>query len=143
VIAGLRPLSPLGVELEYIDFGNPGSGLDLSGLGGLTRVAERAVALFGVGYLPLPVPFWEVYGKLGVARLRTTLTELGPEPLCPVGLVLCVQSTFNQTSWRTSIAFGAGGQRKMGRLAIRAEYERIGVSGNDPDIFSLGLTWTL
>jgi hypothetical protein len=31
----------------------------------------------------------------------------------------------------------------MGRLAIRAEYERVSASGGDPDIFSLGVTWTL
>jgi hypothetical protein len=143
VIAGLRPLSPLGVELEYIDFGNPGSGLNFPGLGGLSKVDERAVALFGVGYLPLTVPLWDVYGKLGIARLRTALTELGPEPLCPVGLTPCVRPTLNQTGWSTSIAFGAGVQRKIGHLAIRAEYERIGVSGSDPDIFSLSLTWAL
>ena len=150
VIAGLRPLSPLGVELEYIDFGNPGSGLNFPALGGLSKVDERAVALFGVGYLPPHVPFWDVYGKLGIARLRTSLTEIGPEPLCPVGLIGCFQPTlprrvpsFNQTSWSTSVAFGVGAQRKIDHLAIRAEYERIGVSGNDPDILSLSLTWTL
>ena len=143
VIAGLRPLSPLGVELEYIDFGNPGSGPDFSGLGGLTRVDEKAVALFGVGYLPLPVSYLDVYGKLGIARLRTALTGLGPQPFCPVGLIPCVQPTFHQSDWNTDVAYGAGVQRKMGGLAIRAEYERIGASRSDPDIFSLGVTWTL
>jgi hypothetical protein len=143
VIAGLRPLSPLGGELEYIDFGNPGSGLGISGPGGLTRVDEKAVALFGMSYLPLPVSFLDVYGKLGIARLRTTLTGLGPLPFCPVGLIPCVQSTFNQSDWSTNLAYGAGVQGKMGRLAIRAECERISASGGDPDIFSLGVTWTL
>jgi hypothetical protein len=34
-------------------------------------------------------------------------------------------------------------QGKIGHLAIRAEYKRINASGGDPDIFSLGVTWTL
>jgi len=52
VIAGIRPLSPLSVELEYIDFGNPGSEGMHAPFGGLTRVDEKAVALFGLGHLP-------------------------------------------------------------------------------------------
>jgi hypothetical protein len=31
VTAGIRPISPLGVELEYIDFGNPSAGIGTSG----------------------------------------------------------------------------------------------------------------
>src|ERR1700720_4096979 len=33
VAAGIRPILPLGVELEYIDFGNPSAGLSNTGLG--------------------------------------------------------------------------------------------------------------
>jgi hypothetical protein len=142
-IAGFRPLPPLGVELQYIDFGNPSTELGFAGPGGLTKVGEKAVTLFGVSYLPLPVSFLDVYGKLGIARLRTTLTGLGPLPFCPAGLFPCVQSTFKQTDWSTDLAYGAGVQGKIGRLAIRAEYERISASGGDPDMFSLGVTWTL
>jgi opacity protein-like surface antigen len=141
VIAGIRPLSPLGVELEYIDFGNPRSGLVFSGLGGLTRVDEKAVTLFGLGYLPLPVPFLDAYGKLGIARLHTTWTGLGPVPYCPVRVTACLQPTFNQSNWSTNLAYGAGVQGKVGRLAVRAEYERIRASGGGPDAFSAGVTW--
>src|SRR6202161_3309388 len=41
VTAGVRPISPLGVELEYIDFGNPSAGLSNAGFGGLSKADQR------------------------------------------------------------------------------------------------------
>jgi opacity protein-like surface antigen len=140
--AGIRPISPLGVELEYIDFGNPSAGLSSSGLGGLSKADQKAVTLFGLGYLPLPLPFLDVYGKQGIARLHTTTTEISPIPFCPVGFTSCSPTTFNISDSSTNFAYGAGVQGKVGSLAIRAEYERISASGGNPDIFSLGVTWT-
>jgi opacity protein-like surface antigen len=142
VTAGIRPISPLGVELEYIDFGNPSAGLPNTGLGGLSKADQKAVTLFGLGYLPLPVPFLDVYGKLGIARLHTTITEVSPIPFCPAGSTSCSPTIFNMSDSSTNFAYGAGVQGKIESLAIRAEYERISSSGGNPDIFSLGVTWT-
>jgi hypothetical protein len=142
VTAGIRPISPLGVELEYVDLGNPSAGLSNIGLGGLTNADQKAVTLFGLGYLPLPVPFLDVYGKLGIARLRTTTTEVSAAPFCPVSATPCSAATFNMSDWTTNVAYGAGVQGKIGTLAIRAEYERINASSGKPDIISLGVTWT-
>jgi hypothetical protein len=142
VVAGLRPISQLGVELEYIDFGNPSAGLSNTGLGGLSKADQKVVTVFGLGYLPLPVPFLDVYGKLGIARLQTATTEVSPTPSCPAGFTSCNPTTFNIADSSTNFAYGAGIQGKIGSLAIRAEYERINASGGDPDIFSLGVTWT-
>jgi opacity protein-like surface antigen len=142
VTAGVRPISPLGVELEYIDFGNPSAGLSNAGFGGLSKADQRAVTLFGLGYLPIPVPFLDVYGKLGIARLHTTTTEVSPIPFCPAGFTSCSATTFNISDSSTNFAYGAGVQGKIGSLAIRAEYEGISASGGNPYIFSLGVTWT-
>ena len=139
--AGIRPISALGVELDYIDFGNPSSS-NISGLGGISQADAKALTLFGLGYLPLPVPFLDVYGKLGIAQLRITTTEVPPAPLCPAGVTPCLATTFNTSTSSTNLAYGAGVQGKIGSLAIRAEYERISASGGNPDMFSLGLTWT-
>jgi hypothetical protein len=57
---GIRPTSLLGAELEYIDFGNPRGGNAISGLGGITQADAKALTLFGLDYLPLPVPFLDV-----------------------------------------------------------------------------------
>jgi opacity protein-like surface antigen len=143
VTAGIRPMSALGVELQYIDFGNPSAGLSNTAFGGLSKADQKAVTLFGLGYLPLPVPFLDVYGKLGIARLHTATTEVSPIPFCPASFTSCGSpAAFNLSDSSTHFAYGAGVQGKLGSLAIRAEYERIGASGDNPDIFSLGVTWT-
>ncbi|MGB6310743.1 MAG: outer membrane beta-barrel protein [Steroidobacteraceae bacterium] len=142
VTAGIRPISPLGVELEYIEFGNPSAGLSNAALGGLSKADQKVAALFGLGYLPIPVPFLDVYGKLGIARLHTTTTEVSPIPFCPAGFTSCNPTTFNIADSSTNFAYGAGVQGKIGSLAIRAEYEGVSASGGNPYIFSLGVTWT-
>jgi opacity protein-like surface antigen len=142
VTAGIRPISPLGVELEYIDLGNPSAGLTDADFGGLSKADQKAVTLFGLGYLPLPVPFLDVYGKLGIARLHTATTEVSPIPFCPAGFTSCRPTAFNISDSSTNFAYGAGVQSKIGSLAIRAEYERISASGGNPDLISLGVTWT-
>jgi opacity protein-like surface antigen len=141
MIAGLRPIPPLGVEVEYIDFGNPSDGSNAI-FGELSNADQKAVTLFALGYLPLHVPFLDIYGKLGVARLHTATTEVSPMPVCAAGSTSCGPETFNISSSSTNFAYGAGVQGKIGSLAIRAEYERISASGGNPDIFSLGVTWT-
>jgi hypothetical protein len=140
VTAGVRPISPLGVELEYTDFGNPSPRVTDAGFGALTQSSAKALTLFGLGYLPLPVPFLEVYGKLGIARLHTRTTELSPTPSCPAGDAPCGPMTFNISDSSTDVAYGAGIAAKTGALAIRAEYARIGASGGNPDVISLGVT---
>lgn len=141
-IAGIRPISPLGIELEYIDFGNPSTGVTLTGPGALLAAEAKAVTVFGLGYLPLPVPFLDFYGKLGLARLRTTLTAISPAAFCPVGAgPPCGAMIYKQSEWSTNLAYGAGVQGRMGKLAVRVEYERISAGDRTPDIVSLGATW--
>jgi hypothetical protein len=142
VTAGIRPIPPLGVELEYIDFGNPSAASEIGGFGGISQVDAKALALFAVGYVPLPAPFLDLYGKLGIARLHTTVTEVPPVPDCPGGASSCAATPFNISGSNTNVAYGAGLQGKFGSLAIRAEYERIAASGGNPDLVSLGVTWT-
>ena len=79
VIAGVRPISIVGAEFEYIDFGQPGNrfynSYNYYNSNGFDS-HPRAAALFGVGYLPLPIPFIDVYGKAGIARLRNDVTTV-------------------------------------------------------------------
>lgn len=145
VTTGIRPLSALGVELQYMDFGKASTGVVPTGGGTLLSAEAEAVTMFGLGYLPLPLPFLDVYGKLGVARLRTSLKEIGPIAIiCPIGAALmpCQPPTFNQVDWTTNLAYGAGVQGRIRNFAIRAEYERISGGERTPDMVSLGVTWT-
>jgi hypothetical protein len=143
VAAGIRPFQPLGLELQYIDFGRirAGSG-GIGGQGGITAVDAKTGTLSALGHLPLPVPFLDLYGKVGVARLHETTTEIGPAPYCPVGVIPCGPGSADISNWNTHFAYGAGFQGKVGSLAIRAEYDRVSASGENPSIASLGVTWT-
>lgn len=133
LIAGVRPIPIVGVEYEYIDFGHPSHSYDANGFGyyGLDS-HPRASMLFAVGYLPLPIPLVDVYGKAGVARLQTDVTtfQSGTD----------LYSRQNETDNR--FAYGVGVQSKVWGVAFRAEYERISSQFGDPDALTVGATWT-
>jgi hypothetical protein len=135
LIAGLRPISLLGAELEYIDFGRPNSQV-----GALVQAQAqaKATALFGLLYAPIPVPMLDIYGKLGLARLQSTVSATSS-----CGTVIgCTPGSTRLSDASNSLAYGGGAQLKFAPLAVRAEYERISASGGDPDLFSLALTWS-
>ncbi len=89
-IAGIRPLPIVGAEVEYIDFGHPGSDdyyYDRYHYYGPDS-HPRAIAAFAVGHIPLPLPFLDVYAKAGAARaahrcerLRRTELRRLPRPV--------------------------------------------------------------
>jgi opacity protein-like surface antigen len=142
LIAGVRPIPILGAEYEYIDFGQPGnhSGYyDTNYYGRDTH--PRASALFAVGYLPLPIPLIDVYGKAGVARLQTDVTTLVPSCATPPNCAAPpTYSRQNQTDNR--FAYGVGVQSKYWGVSFRAEYERISSQFGDPDALTVSATWT-
>jgi len=126
--AGVRPISPLALEFDYIDFGSPNGYAGLFSTNGNADMTASAV--FAVGYLPMPVPFFDLYGKIGVARLQTDTNVLGPH------------GPFRLSYTDTDLAYGAGVQWKFSNIAVRAEYERISDSNGDPDAFVIGVNWT-
>jgi hypothetical protein len=135
-MVGIRPLSMVGAELEYLDFGNPSYTS-----GPATGVVDsKAVALFGLLYAPIPLPVFDLYGKLGVARLQADVNGQFHGLFCPVGFPNCGTIAVNRHD--TGVGYGAGVQFKFAAAAVRAEYERVNTSSSSPDMFSLGLTWT-
>jgi hypothetical protein len=42
----------------------------------------------------------------------------------------------------TDFLYGAGAQLKLSALAVRLEYERIDDARGNPDLLSVGVTWT-
>jgi hypothetical protein len=144
VLLGLRPIPLVGAELEYLDFGHPHAETSLPNAintGVRTDAHPRATALFGVIYAPIPVPLLDIYGKLGVARLRTAVNAslyctAGP---CGVGTFV---APFALSRTDTRLAYGAGMQFRFAAFAGRMEYERINSGGGDPDLVSLGFTWS-
>jgi hypothetical protein len=143
---GIRPVRLLGAELQYLDFGNA----DWSRSGGnttlgyqfpvSTTVHTNAEALAAVLYAPIPVPFFDVYAKLGPAHWHSTVNgEIFGLP-CPNILANCGRIAAKQDS--TDLVYGAGLQFKLGPAALRAEYERIEAYPEYPYMYQLGLTWT-
>jgi hypothetical protein len=147
--AGIRPISIAGAEVEYLDFGHPGSDQNYyyydNNYGPDSH--PRAIAAFAVGYLPLPVPFLDVYGKLGVARLHTNVNGFDgiASPACQLascGVGGGPAYYVSESRWDTRFAYGVGLQTKFGALGVKAEYERINSPYGDPDIFTVGASWT-
>jgi hypothetical protein len=142
-IAGVRPLPFIGAEVEYIDFGQPGNHHFFSNSFNTNGFDShpRAGVLYGVGYLPIPVPFFDVFGKAGVARLQTDVTTI--TSYCPPGsncLAPITISRHNETD--NKFAYGVGVQSKAWGVAFRAEYERISSQFGDPDALTVSATWT-
>jgi opacity protein-like surface antigen len=141
VIAGVRPIPWVGAEFEYIDFGQPGdhNGFYNSAYYGLDS-HPRAPALFAVGYLPLPIPFFDIFAKAGVARLETDVTTT-VTPTCTVGPG-CQPYSYRHDETADKLAYGAGVQSKWWGVSFRAEYERISSTYGDPDALTVSATWT-
>jgi hypothetical protein len=136
---GVRPISLLGAELEYIDFGHASQTTTIGLEEDRADLRARALSFFGVFYAPIPVPAFDLYAKVGMSSLHSTVNEVGRAridcfpTLCPWYV--------HRDGTESRIAYGAGLQVKLARFAIRAEYEKIRASTGDPSLMSLGLIW--
>ena len=142
LLLGLRPISLLGAELDYMDFGHARFAGPPSSFGTALRgdTHPKATALFGVIYAPLPIPLLDVYAKAGVARLQTVVNANSFCAVSPCVVTTTAPFALNRTDAR--LAYGVGMQFKFAAFAGRLEYERIDASSGDPDVTSVGITWS-
>ena len=123
IIAGIRPLDWLAVEVNYVNFGSPDdtiAGVKLKSEGdGFTG--------FAVGFLPLgPV---DVFAKVGAISWDAEVTN--------------PQLARRGKEDGTDFAYGVGVQFRLLSLGLRAEYEVFDIgSVDDANMLSLGLTYT-
>jgi len=145
VVLGVQPLPWLGAELAYLDLGHPHVNTTARGLPLVADAEVRGEAAFVVAHLPnVPLPRLHVYGKLGVAHLRTTAnaTDVGHPDCTQVCTdIAWIPGTYRLDATSTDLAYGAGVQLKLAALGVRLEYERVSVRGGDPDLLSAGVTW--
>ena len=114
--AGVRPLNWLAAELDYIDLGS-GSSSTTSSTGNTTTHADgNALAAFAVGFLPIPLPVVDIYGKAGLARWKLNGDVNGPT----VSL-----GSFSTNG--TEFAWGIGVQAHISMVGARLEYENFNV----------------
>ena len=141
-VFGFRPLNSfIGAEVTYIDFGQPGHRYrdDPNFFGDDSH--PRAPVLYGVAYLPIPVPYLDVFAKAGVARLQMTLTQF---ECTDIGTGPChsFAAVGRDDITQTKFAYGAGVQSKFPfGLTVRAEYERISSPFGDPDALMVSAFW--
>lgn len=122
LIAGYRLMPAFGVEGTYTKFGKAEA--PSVAVGGPFEAKAKAFSLFGVGFLPVgPV---ELFAKAGAARIDADGN---------VGAVLFEDK-------KIEFAYGAGAQFRIGRLGLRAEYERIDTDViGDLDVISAGAVY--
>ncbi len=152
-ILGIRPLSFIGAEVSYMDFGKVtaknGQVIEMAAANPpVTAYSEQASqkgeSAFALLYLPVPVI--DVYVKAGLSRITTdysvTYTGIGVGT-CQIGNPTCGTATSSRDTTDTAFAYGAGLQWKLGSWAIRGEYERFDAAGANPSLLSIGMTYWL
>jgi hypothetical protein len=130
---GVRPLKWLAVELGYIDLGN-GSGYTVSNEPVTTHADSSAWTAYAVGFLPVPLPMVDFYGKAGVARwkLNSSISYYYLTP--PYG-----PFTTSNSSTGTDFAWGVGVQAHIKMFGVRLEYEGFDVDSNSANVASLSV----
>jgi hypothetical protein len=122
LFAGLRPMSVFAIEADYLDLGSQTNAFVTT----TTHSDAKAFAGYAVGFLPIPVPYLDVFGKAGLARWRLNGSSLAP------------LTSFSTSG--TEFAWGAGTQVHVGNFGARLEYERFNIpSTNGATVVSLGL----
>ena len=129
IYAGFRPAGfPLGIDVDYMDLGSAAAGT----FEGVGHADAKAFAAYAVGYLPIPAPNIDVYGKAGLARWQFNGNVGQP------GL-------FAVSDNGTDFAWGVGLQvHFLERFAARVEYEHFNIrDADDVQLYSLGVSYTI
>jgi len=156
LMAGIRPLSFLGAEVAYVDFGSVSRAASIPatptqiGINATATSHPKAAELFAVGYLPIPLPYLDVFAKAGVAQLKSDVRAT-PQVICQLNDPACYGATpfpiivnpYSASGSSAHLAYGAGAQLKFKGFTMRAEYERISVGSGDVNLLSLGVTFGL
>jgi hypothetical protein len=133
VWAGVRPISLFAVEADYIDLGSKNVSANFVSGGTSTSVDYKAFGAYAVGFAPIPVPFLDVFGKVGLARWESSGGSTVTTP--PGG-----SQFFSLSDNGTQFAWGLGGQVHVGNFGARLEYENFNIRNtNGANIVSLSV----
>jgi hypothetical protein len=122
---GFKPPGPFGAEIEYLSFGSATSAV--------AHGQGDAVAISGLGLLPVVPHFLDVFGKAGLAR-----TELSGN---------VIQEDGNEghiDGGEVRFTFGVGALAHIGNLGARIEYQHFSIAGTDgANILTVGVQISL
>jgi OmpA-like transmembrane domain len=116
-LIGFRPLPFLGAEANYMDLGSESRQFGFGGFSDSGHVDAKAFSAFAVGFLPLPLPYIDVFGKAGAARWSLN-GHTNP-------------SFFAIGDHGTDFAWGGGAQGRFGPIGLRLEYEQFNLRNTD------------
>ena len=124
-LAGFRPISFVAVEADYLDLGSQSSTFFA---GRYAHSDAKAFAGYAVGFLPVPMPYLDLFVKAGLSRWK-----LDGDTSDSSGVPL-----FSFSNRGTSFAWGAGLQVHFGNFGGRLEYEDFSINNtNGAGIVSL------
>lgn len=122
---GVRPINAFAVEADYLDLGSQTVYTSQS----TTNVNYKAFAAYAVGFVPLPLPYLDVFGKVGLARWSSGGSSDSPDA-----------SLFSLSDNGTQFAWGVGAQAHFGMFGGRLEYEAFHIQNtNGAGIVSLSV----
>jgi hypothetical protein len=104
---GVRPLDWLAAEGDYIDLG--------SGSSPSAHADANAVAVYAVGFLPIPLPIVDIFGKVGFAHWKLD------------GNVNSLLSPGSLSTNGSEFAWGIGAQAHISMVGARLEYENFNI----------------
>jgi hypothetical protein len=148
-VVGLRPIPLIAAEFAYIDFSDHAAASSSSNfrtgrLDGAT-LQQTSMTLSGLLFAPISLPLLDLYARVGIARLETSVDE----DFSCMGILGCESGIFPQNAFdrtNTDLLYGAGVQLKFYwtepssvGLAVRLEYERVNDSHGSPDLLSAGV----
>lgn len=116
VWASVRPISPFAVEADYMDLGSQ-TVTTTNIPANTTHLSYKAFAGYAVGYLPIPIPYLDVFAKAGLARWTLSGNTTPPYP----------GSLFSLSDNGTQFAWGVGGQVHVGNVGARLEFENFSI----------------
>jgi len=123
--AGVRPINAFAVEADYLDLGSQTVNTTQYN----TSVNYKAFAGYAVGFVPVPVPYLDVFGKVGLARWQSGGSSNSPDA-----------ALFSLSQNGTEFAWGVGAQAHIGAFGGRLEYEAFHIQNtNGAGIVSLSV----
>jgi Outer membrane protein beta-barrel domain len=132
--AGVRPLKWLAVEADYIDLGSGSTTTFSNEYTNTTHADSSAWAAYAIGFLPVPLPVVDFYGKVGVARWKLESSLIQVPNFVQTGTIITPRSYSG-----TDFAWGVGVQAHVKMFGVRLEYEGFDVDSNTANVASLSV----
>jgi hypothetical protein len=127
-IVGFRPLDSFAIEANYVDLGEARVPLAIACIQtpcpNEAAIDSQAISVSAVGMFALPLV--DLFARVGYARWDSEVSSV-------------LGSAEREGSDPT---YGAGAQVRVGSFALRLEYERFDLDGDDVDLTSIGFTYT-